>query len=173
MNKSHAFESGFTLPETLIVVAIVSAVVLFGASSLSGSHAGTRSQTMAQVLGLFNRAHNLASANGATIQVAPSASGPGSDLTIFDAYSGGNAVVVTTTPERIGAYCVGIGCGGTNAVETFWLRVRRDGSVVDDTGGEPVVGASSITVGIVDGGQVADAYTIDTTDLHAAVAPVQ
>jgi prepilin-type N-terminal cleavage/methylation domain-containing protein len=173
VNKRGALESGFTLPETLIVVAIVSAVVLFGASALGGSHAGTRSQTMAQVLGLFNRAHNLASANGATIQVAPSASGPGSDVTIFDAYSGGNAVVVTTTPERIGAYCVGTGCGGTNAVESFWLRVRRDGSVVGDAGGAPVVGATSITLGIVDGGQVLDAYTIDPTDLHASVAPVQ
>ncbi len=173
MRTSDSLESGFTLAETLIVVAIVAAVVLFGASSLSGSHAGTRSQTMAQILGLVNRAHNLASANGATLQVAPSATGPGSDVTIFDAYSGGNAVVVTTTPERIGAYCVGTGCGGTNAVETFWLRVRRDGSVVGDAGGAPVLGATSITLGIVDGGHVLDAYTIDTTDMHAPVAPVQ
>jgi len=86
VRTSDSLESGFTLAETLIVVAIVAAVVLFGASSLSGSHAGTRSQTMAQILGLVNRAHNLASANGATLQVAPSATGPGSDVTIFDAH---------------------------------------------------------------------------------------
>jgi prepilin-type N-terminal cleavage/methylation domain-containing protein len=172
MRRAAGFESGFTLPETLIVVAIVSAVVLLGVSVSSGSRAGTRSQTMAQVLGLFNRAHNLASANGATIQVAPSSTGAGSDVTIYDAYSGGNAVVTTSTPERIGAYCVGAGCGGTNAVQTFWLHVRRDGSFVGDAGGGPVVGATSITLGIVDGGHVLDAYTIDPMDLHASVAPV-
>ena len=169
--SARVAEDGFTLAETLVVAAIVAAAVLFGASLAGGSHAGTRRQTMAQVLGLLTRAHNLASANGATIQVAPSASGPGSDVTIYDSYQGGNVVATTTTGERIGEYCAGAACGGGVVVETFWLHVRRDGSFIGDVGAGDV-GATSVTIGIDDGGHVIEAYTIDPSDLHAPVATV-
>jgi hypothetical protein len=164
-------EDGATLIEVMVVVAIVCGGMLCLALLPGGGHAGTRTQTMMQVLGLFERAHNFAYANGATIQVAPAATGVGSDVSVYDAYSGGNVVTTTTTAELIGGFCVGgPGCGGGKVVKTFWIHVRRDGSFIDDVGGGDV-GATTVTIGIDDGGQVVDAYTFDASELHAPVAP--
>lgn len=169
MKHRSWLEDGATLAELLVVIAIAMAGILCAVTLSGGGHGGSRSETMADLLGVLDRAHNLASANGATIQVAPSASGPGSDVAVFDAYSGGNVVSTLTTQERLGGYCVGTSCASGAVVEAFSLRIRRDGSFIGDVGSGDV-GATSVTIGIDDGGQVREAYTIDASDLHASIA---
>jgi hypothetical protein len=164
--RSEDPEDGFAIVEVLVVVAILVSGSLCALALAGGGHAGARPATLVQLAGAFDRAHNLAAANGAALVVAPALSGVGSDITIYDAFAGGNVVSTMMTPEPIGAYCTGPLCAGGKVSLAFTLRVRRDGSFDGDAGAGPV-GALTLTIGIADQGTVKEAFTLDTTDFHA------
>jgi hypothetical protein len=167
--RPNTAEAGVALVEVLVVVAILMSGALCALALAGGGHAGTRPAALVQLAGAIDRAHNLAAANGAALVVAPALDGAGSDITIYDAFAGGNVVATMTTPEPIGASCTGPLCAGGRVSTAFTLRVRRDGSFDGDSGAG-LVGALTLTIGIVDGGRIREAFTLDTTDFHAPLA---
>jgi hypothetical protein len=154
------------LVEILVVVAIVALGTLCASTLPLGDQAGRRAATVAALVGLLDRAHAVAAGDGATLQVAPDPNGPGSIVTVSDAFLGGTVVASARTGEPVGAWCSGPACAGGAVAGSFALRVRRDGSFDCDLGAGPV-GALAVTIGIAGARGLTDAFAIDTSDLHA------
>lgn len=164
MNADQA-ERGFTLVEVLATVAIVTVGILCSAELSLGNPSGARTATVVQLVGLVDRAHAVAAANGATLQVAPDPNGPGSAILLFDGFAGGTVVVAAQTPAAVGASCIGPSYAPDVVLTAFALRVRRDGSYDLDTG-SGLVGATRVTLGIAGAAGLSEGLTADTTDLH-------
>jgi hypothetical protein len=158
-------ERAFTLVEVLAIVAIVALGTVCSVGLSLGNQGGRRTATIVQLVGLVDRAHATAAANGATLQFAPDPNGPGSVVLLYDGFSGGSTVATAQTATLVGASCAGPSCAPSVVLTTFALRVRRDGSY-DLDAGSGLVGAARVTLGIAGAAGLTEGVTVDTTDLH-------
>lgn len=185
--SAAALERGLTMFEMLVTVAIVVISLGAGAAVVMSAHPNERTRAQSQLLGAIDRAHALASSNGATLQIAPS--GKGSVVTVLDGFAAGNVVETITTDVPIALQYSG------GVIASAQLAIRRDGSwvpVVNNaqqacTGAEAIgmvgpqaaagTGANQQPTNPSQGeaspaplAQLGEAYALSCTDLHISVA---